>query len=328
MSFRPDNKIFAENAKTGELTDFPDVGRGWGVTLDQTGGKPPMEWMNGALNRADKNQQYQSMTGVHYAFNEEYSAAIGGYPLGAVLLGTDGQTMWQSTVDANTTDPDSAEASGWQKANKTFSINTQVFTSSGTYTPSSGLVYAIVEVIGGGGGGGAAGTNTGIASVGGGGAAGGYCKKVISASDIGSSVTVTVGRGGASSVDGGASSFGSFMTANGGGRGATGIANTLGGSTGGGGGASSGGDVNGYGAHGGMGWWPNINVGASGAGGDSVYGQGGAPRILGGNASQTGGSAMGRGAGGGGGAGSGAVSAAAGGAGSDGIVIVTEYIVS
>lgn len=46
-------------------------------------------------------------------FSADFAAAIGGYPKGAILLGSDGETLWQSTADANTTDPDSATSSGW-----------------------------------------------------------------------------------------------------------------------------------------------------------------------------------------------------------------------
>ena len=55
---KPDYLIFAQDSKSGELLDFPDVSRGWGITIDQTASKPPMEWMNGAFNRVDKNMLY------------------------------------------------------------------------------------------------------------------------------------------------------------------------------------------------------------------------------------------------------------------------------
>jgi hypothetical protein len=75
-------------------------------------------------------------------------------------------------------------------------IKTQKFTASGTYTPSAGIQYAIIECIGGGGGGGGV---TGVASgsVGaGGGGSGSYSRIVVSAATIGASQTVTVGSGG------------------------------------------------------------------------------------------------------------------------------------
>jgi len=61
---KPDYLIFADSAKNGECTNFPDVSRGWGVTIDQTGAKPPLEWMNGAFNRIDKNMLYLLQQGV------------------------------------------------------------------------------------------------------------------------------------------------------------------------------------------------------------------------------------------------------------------------
>jgi hypothetical protein len=95
----------------------------------------------------------------------------------------------------------------------------QTFTSSGTWTkPSSGTVV-LVTLIGGGGGGG---RNDGTSYVNG--AYGGYLKtKWIQLSDLPSSVTVTIGAGGAASTttasagsQGGDSSFGTFLVSLGG----------------------------------------------------------------------------------------------------------------
>ena len=61
---KPDYLIFADSAKNGECVKFPDVSRGWGVTIDQTASKPPLEWMNGAFNRIDKNMMYLLQQGV------------------------------------------------------------------------------------------------------------------------------------------------------------------------------------------------------------------------------------------------------------------------
>ena len=76
---KPDYLIFADTAKKGENIDFPDVSRGWGITIDQTASKPPMEWMNGAFNRIDKNILYLLQQGV-----PEWSELVT-YPENAII---------------------------------------------------------------------------------------------------------------------------------------------------------------------------------------------------------------------------------------------------
>ena len=61
---QPDLQVFASSAKSGEVLKFPDILRGWGVTLDQTQGKPPLEWMNDAFKRIDLNILYQLQQGI------------------------------------------------------------------------------------------------------------------------------------------------------------------------------------------------------------------------------------------------------------------------
>ena len=75
---------------------------------------PPLgQEMNGILNQITQVQQWQQ-AGGSWQFDPNFATAIGGYPLGAVLsskvvLGR----QWMSTVDNNTTDPDSASAANW-----------------------------------------------------------------------------------------------------------------------------------------------------------------------------------------------------------------------
>lgn len=76
----------------------------------------------------------------------------------------------------------------------------QVFTSSGTYTPTSGMAYCVVEAVGAGGGGGgvravAVGGNLNAAASGSGGG-GEYVRSVFTAATIGASQAVTIGAGG------------------------------------------------------------------------------------------------------------------------------------
>lgn len=76
---QPDYYIFADSAKNGEIEVFPDVNRGWGITIDRTGSKPPLEWMNGAFNRVDKNILYLLQQGV-----PEWSTNVI-YPTNAII---------------------------------------------------------------------------------------------------------------------------------------------------------------------------------------------------------------------------------------------------
>lgn len=61
---KPDLKIFAQEARTGEIETFPDVLRGWGITLERTAGKPPLEWFNAIGKRADEWLMYLTQRGV------------------------------------------------------------------------------------------------------------------------------------------------------------------------------------------------------------------------------------------------------------------------
>ncbi|HCS6452199.1 TPA: phage tail protein [Escherichia coli] len=159
-------------------------------------------------------------------------------------------------------------------------------TTSGTYTPTPGTKKIRVTIIGGGGGGGSGQTNSaGYVSAGSGGGAGGVARKTIDVTSV-SSVSVTIGSGGNPGVfssnqpgDGGTTSFGSYMTAGGGGRGnncgsvAFGVTQLI---ANGGGGVGSGGDINTIGGSGG----PAIILGqgyTSGGGGNSIVAGGGQP---------------------------------------------------
>lgn len=145
----------------------------------------------------------------------------------------------------------------------------QVVSSSGTWTKPSGCTYVKVYVTGGGAGGGS--HNSDDAQ--GGGGAGGTAIKIINATAI-SSVSVTIGAGGAGAVGntasgagaGGTSSFGDYCSATGG----SGPASW---GNGGRGGSATGGDLNLYGSDGQTG---NIdgqgNEEAGGNGGESYWG--------------------------------------------------------
>lgn len=61
---KPDYKVFASDAKSGEIETFPDILRGWGVTIDRTGEIPPMEWFNAIGKRVDEWLMYLTQRGV------------------------------------------------------------------------------------------------------------------------------------------------------------------------------------------------------------------------------------------------------------------------
>ena len=75
---KPKNEIFASDAKDGEIVEFPNVKRGWGVT-ENLGFIPPMEYFNAAFNRVDKSLAYQLQRGV-----AEWDKDLE-YPIGAVV---------------------------------------------------------------------------------------------------------------------------------------------------------------------------------------------------------------------------------------------------
>jgi hypothetical protein len=91
------------------LTDgFPPLTR----TALSSGGVPPSGLdMNGALYLMSAADQW-TQAGGQPTYDSAFSAAIGGYPLGAVLKSADGLTWWRSTVENNTSNPDTG-GSGW-----------------------------------------------------------------------------------------------------------------------------------------------------------------------------------------------------------------------
>lgn len=161
-------------------------------------------------------------------------------------------------------------------------VKMQLFTGSGTYTPTPGLSYGLIIASGGGGGGGGAASTDASADVAsGGGGAGGTAIRILTSAQIGSSQTVTIGAAGAAGTsaggDGGAggdTTFGSFITATGG-AGGTGLANAGNNvdSIGGSGGSPTGGDFNlqGGDGHGGV---CGATTKYGGSGGGSFWGGG------------------------------------------------------
>ncbi|WP_434916211.1 phage tail-collar fiber domain-containing protein [Escherichia coli] len=153
-------------------------------------------------------------------------------------------------------------------------VNTRVFTSSGTYTPTPGTKRIRVTITGGGGGGGGCkAISNNETFFGAGGGAGGTIISIMTPTQ--NSYPVTIGAGGAGGVsatygiNGGNSLFASLIAPGGAGSGKSGVTNTNGGN----GGVPSTGDINIIGGCGGDG--QSGNIGVSGEGGTSYWGGGG-----------------------------------------------------
>ena len=198
-------------------------------------------------------------------------------------------------------------------------LNTRVFTSSGTYTPTPGTKRIRVIITGGGGGGGGCQAKSSNETFfGAGGGAGGTVITILTPTQ--NSYPVTIGAGGAGGVSatsglkGGDSSFGSVIAPGGKGGGKSGVTNTNGGN----GGVPSTGVINITGGDGGDG--QSGNIGVSGEGGTSYWGGGGRAGAGGGVS----GKAYGSGGGGAYDAGYSGTSMT-GGKGADGICIIEEF---
>lgn len=182
-------------------------------------------------------------------------------------------------------------------------VDIQKFTASGTWTkPASGTI-AVVELVGAGGSGG---RNSGSYCGGGGGGAGN--RKIFPLSSLTSTVSVTIGSGGAARSSnltgeaGGFSAFGSYMYAfGGGGGGAYGSGAT---SSGGGGGGVWGVGANCTSTTGGAGGGPSggaggnpagMSISGGGGGGGTAYGAGtiGGSSVFGGGGGGCGGGSAG-----------------------------------
>jgi hypothetical protein len=216
---RPDEKVMAESAIAGEVQDFPDILRGWGITFDQTGGFPPMEWFNALGKRTDQAIRYFMQRGL-----PEWSATED-YPLGSYVQYA-GNTYLSKRANLNK--PPAASPNDWGRWSVTRDefdaqspgrlLAIRVFATPGTftYTPTAGTTKVRVKVQGGsGGGGGCVATAAGQVSLGATGSSGAYCESFLTAGFSGASIVVgaagTVASG-ASGGNGGVSSFGATPT--------------------------------------------------------------------------------------------------------------------
>ncbi len=82
------------------------------MVLKSAGGLPPKgQDMNQILYELSALARWAS-SGATNTWDAAFSTAIGGYPMGAIVLGTDGTSRYISTTDSNTTNPNTGGA-GW-----------------------------------------------------------------------------------------------------------------------------------------------------------------------------------------------------------------------
>lgn len=101
------------------LNGFPPI-----VMLDQSqGGLPPQgKDFNQIFYELSAAVQYAGSGGL-YQFDSAFSEAIGGYPKGSIVLGSDGLTVYQSQKDSNTEDPNESTTSAWLTLAKSIGID-------------------------------------------------------------------------------------------------------------------------------------------------------------------------------------------------------------
>lgn len=288
---------------------------------------PPFQWENWSQNRQDQAIAHVLQHGISvWDAVTEYQAGK------SYVQGSDGLLYKARTTHTNVNPVTDTTFVNWTKAMSGGLLNVQTFTTSGTYTPTVGTAFVVVEVLGAGGAGGGVPTAAGGTTAGAGGGSGGYGRKRITSGFSGATVTVGaggIGATGASGGNGAASSFGAFLTAAGGSggtsAGTTTSAVVTSGIAGSGGSVTSA-DVSRIGGQGGSGLiGPAFAL--AGKGGASYFSDGGiygsvtATSVTSGAAS-----AANSGGGGSGAAGFNNGVTAAGGDGGSGIVIVWEYM--
>ena len=205
---------WAENASSGFVTSpippttsAPAASQSLGFPPETAvpiaaGGTPP--------NIDDYNGAYQYVTawaqwlqaGYPILYDATFQTNIGGYPQNAMVnsVAFPG-VIWQSTVDDNTSDPDTGGAN-WQQ----YPVHgSQTYATPGTFTFTvpAGVTYIKARYWGGGGGG--LGTSS-FNCPGGGGGGGGYGENLCSVTP-GESLTIVVGAGGTAGNQGGSTSI-------------------------------------------------------------------------------------------------------------------------
>lgn len=105
----------AANPATG-LAGFDQGFSAINMTAKEAGGIPPFgQDFNGIFYEVTNILRYMQ-AGGQPTFDAALATAIGGYPKGAMVLGSDGLTLWQSQIDSNSDNPDTTPAN-WKDMN-------------------------------------------------------------------------------------------------------------------------------------------------------------------------------------------------------------------
>lgn len=104
-----DSQIGITDGAASYETGFPPLT----MTLEAAGGVPPFgQDHNGILYEISDAVRYVQ-SGAIYEYDSDYATAIGGYPLGARVLRSDGLGYWRNELAGNETDPEGVSAANW-----------------------------------------------------------------------------------------------------------------------------------------------------------------------------------------------------------------------
>jgi len=300
----------------GQTSNNGQIFANW-IALGGTGGfTPPLTVPNGGTGQTGFSPYSVVCSGT--TSTEPFAVVSSTGTLGQVLTsqGSQGYPIWGNGVEI------------------VVGHNIIIVTEDTPLVPSPNLSYVEVFCVGGGGGGGGAGTN----SVGGGGGGAGFSSRILTKDELGTQpIPITIGQGGTGGGpgqpgNGGTpTSFGTFMTANGG-QGGISFSGTDNFSVAAGGtpGNGTGGDVNLDGQYGFPGFIAgngvSSGIGISGSGGASFLGFGaGSVTINAASSFVPGVNATSYGAGGSGAVAASQGQAVSGGRGANGVVIINVY---
>ncbi|MEX9949071.1 hypothetical protein AB7X11_11210 [Providencia alcalifaciens] len=123
--------VIPENYETSMDSNQATWDQGFGqITMlpVAAGGLPPKgQDFNGVLNQISENIVYLSQGG-HFKFSPEYAESIGGYPKGAILQSDDEKKEYQSLIDNNKVNFNTASniSASWELVGAKYAIKTEV----------------------------------------------------------------------------------------------------------------------------------------------------------------------------------------------------------